>query len=283
MSSNVPSVIAENNLSLAWGRTYREMEKQPEKEALSLNVSFTGFGDGDVEEERNIRAALDACLADKNFQENETVADTIFPQPLWKLAKGDRSKLFSMYLENLSAYVSMSPHKNKRGIYFARLIAWGTDPKTGSRIYSMNKYIEDVDGNQLEFIIQQCKKGARRSKFQAAIFDPARDHTPAAQLGFPCMQQLFFIPDFKNGILTLDVFYAMQELFEKAYGNFLGLARLGLFMAHEIGLELDHVNIHVGIEKIDRKPATGKTLEALKTVIDNALNSVDIEHGKIAN
>lgn len=277
MSSNIPLVIAEDNLSLAWAQTYRKVEKQPEKELLALTVSFTGFGNGKIEEAASIRAALDACLAEKNFQEIETVANTIFPQPLWALAKGEREKLFEMYLENLPAYVSMAARKNNRGLYFARLTGWNIDPKTGCEAFRVNKHLKGVNGNQLEFIIQQCKKGVRRSEFQAAIFDPARDHSTAAQLGFPCMQHITMIPDFKHNTITLNAFYATQQLFDKAYGNFLGLARLGTFMAHEIGLELDRVNIHIGIEKIDKRPESGKTLDELKTAIDNALNSVDTE------
>lgn len=277
MTSYAPSLIDATNLSLAWARTYQEVARRPDKEILALNVSFTGLNFGEPEEDPVIRDALDACLASENMQEVETVADTIFPQPLWNLAKGDRAQFFSEYLENLPAYVSMAPRQNNRGLYFGRLVAWNKDPKTGKQISSVNRHLEAVDGNQLEFIIQQCKPQARRSKFQAGIFDPARDHTPAAQLGFPCLQHLYFIPDFRNGTLLLDAFYATQQLFAKAYGNFLGLARLGIFVGHETGLTLDRVNCFVGVEKIDRKPRYGRPQELLKSAIVHSITRVDTE------
>ena len=168
MSSYAPYMIDDENLSLAWARTYLEVERRPEKEILALNLSFTGLSSGDPEEEPGIRDALDACLASEYMQEVETVADTIFPQPLWILAKGDRAQLYREYIENLPAYVSMAPRQNNRGLYFGRLVAWNRDPRTGQQISSLNRHLDAVDGNQLEFIIQQCKPQAWRSKFQAA-------------------------------------------------------------------------------------------------------------------
>ena len=45
-----------------------------------------------------------------------------------------------------------------------------------------------------------------------------------------------------------------QQLFEKGYGNFLGLARLGAFVASQVGLMLARVTCFVGIEKMESKP-----------------------------
>ena len=44
----------------------------------------------------------------------------------------------------------------------------------------------------------------------------------------------------KDG-LSVVAFYATQTLEEKAYGNYLGLLRLGRFMAQEMGLEFKDV------------------------------------------
>ena len=55
-------------------------------------------------------------------------------------------------------------------------------------------------------------------------FRSRRDHTKSAQLGFPCMQQVSFVPT-REGLVT-NAFYATQQMFDKAYGNYLGLAQL---------------------------------------------------------
>ncbi len=51
--------------------------------------------------------------------------------------------------------------------------------------------------------------------------------------------------------MAVNGFYAMQYLFERAYGNYLGLCRLGNFVAHELGRELVQMNCMIGIGKVD--------------------------------
>jgi len=43
----------------------------------------------------------------------------------------------------------------------------------------------------------------------------------------------------------------MQYLFERAYGNYLGLKRLGEFMAHEMSLRLERVICIAAVGKLD--------------------------------
>ena len=57
--------------------------------------------------------------------------------------------------------------------------------------------------------------------FQACVFDPIRDHTGAAQQPFPCLQHISLVPDERSGTLSLNAFYATQQLFTKACGNWL--------------------------------------------------------------
>jgi len=85
--------------------------------------------------------------------------------------------------------------------------------------------------------------------FQASIFDPGRDHDGIAQLPFPCLQHVSFVP--QGETLTLNAFYATQQLLNKAYGNYLGLCRLGNFMAHEMGLTFSKMNCFIGVAKLD--------------------------------
>ena len=50
----------------------------------------------------------------------------------------------------------------------------------------------------------------------------------------------------------MNAFYATQQLFDKAYGNYLGLARLAGFMAREMGLDMTHLTCFVGVAKLER-------------------------------
>ena len=217
-----PLLIDQPSLSLAWAEAFLAARAVSGHRLTPLTVSFRGFDGPVVTEDPVIRSALDAATADAGMQKVQTVANTIFPQALWRRAKGDRHALYADYRENLPEYVAMARDKNRRGLYFGRLIAYDLDHKTGHRLPHIPPGTIPADGNQLEFIIQRCKKGVRVSALQASMFDPARDHTTAAQLGFPCLQHLTFVPLLSKGTLSLNAFYATQQLFEKGYGNYLG-------------------------------------------------------------
>ena len=274
-----PILIDQPNLSLAWAEAFLAVRSKKEHRLAPLTLSFSGFEDSTVVEDQDIRLALDAVMADAGMQKIQTVANTIFPQALWRRAKGDRQALYSAYRENLPEYVAMEPHKNRRGLYFGRLIAFDLDHKTGDRLPHIPVDSIPENGNQLEFIIQRCKKGVRLSEFQASVFDPARDHTKAAQLGFPCLQHVTFVPCFAAGTLMLNAFYATQQLFEKGYGNYLGLARLGLFVASQVGVSLLRVTCFVGVEKMESKPREGPLLDAVSQACEASLGKSALEVG----
>lgn len=270
---NKPILIDRPNLSLAWAEAFSRINSPPKHRLMPLTLSFEGFTNDDVIENAAIRAALDAALIASGMQKVQTVANTIFPQALWRAAKGDRKTFYAAYLENLPEYVAMEPQKNGRGLYFGRLIAYDINPKDGERLAYIPQGSIPEKANQLEFMIQRCKKGVRASAFQASVFDPARDHLSTPYLGFPCLQHVTFVPDFHDGTVSLNAFYATQQLFEKGYGNYVGLARLGLFFASQTGLELTRVTCFVGIEKVDAdsKPKPGAALDVLVQACTQAL------------
>lgn len=270
---NNPVLITQPNVSLAWANAFLAVRKISGHKLSPLTLSFTGFEGGKITEDPEIRGALDAALVASDMQKIQTVANTIFPQSLWRCAKGKRETLYAEYKENLPEYVAFEPHKNRRGLYFGRLIAFDVDPVTGGRLAHIPENALPESGNQLEFIIKHCKKGVRHSMFQATTFDPTRDATPAAQLGFPCLQHVTFVPNFTENTLSLNAFYATQQLFAKGYGNYIGLARLGLFMAHEIGLSLERVSCFIGVEKMEDKPQNGPVLDALVQACEEALET----------
>ena len=266
-----PLLINQSSLSLAWAEAFLAVRATSGHRLAPLTVSFEGFDGPVIIEDPVIRSALDAVMADTGMQKIQTVANTIFPHALWRRAHGDRQAFYAAYRENLPEYVAMARYKNGRGLYFARLIAYDLDHKTGERLPHIPPDAIPEDGNQLEFIIQRCHKGVRASAFQASMFDPARDHSRAALLGFPCLQHVTFAPSFSEGTLLLNAFYATQQLFEKGYGNYLGLARLGLFVAQQTGLSLARVTCFVGVEKMESRPRQGPLLDAVIRACEAAL------------
>ena len=268
--------IQETNLSKAWARAFLGAQRGGQ-EFCPFLLSLEGFNEQGPQEIDEIRDALDNCLELNDHDGVNTVANTIFPQSLWHQAKGDRTKLYAEYKEYLPDYVAMAPSKNRAGLYFARLIGYGICPKDGTQESHLPSDRLEQGGNQLEFIIQHCKQGARRAMLQAAIYDPMRDQSGAAQQGFPCLQHLTFVPDFTSETLALNAFYASQQLFVKAYGNWLGLIRLGMFVASQVNLRFSTMNCFAGIEKMDMRPKSGPELDRLRLAAKAAVEQENVE------
>jgi len=227
MMNKGPICIEDDNLSVAWKRAFDALMQQGSKEITPLIVSITGFDHGQPRENLRIRDRLDHALRARGRYDCHTVANTLFPASLWNPAH-PRSALFNRYLQ---IWPSINKYRdNRHGTYFQRLIAFG-------------------DCNQLEHVISiYLANNHRRSALQASIFDPLQDHTNQRQRGFPCLQHVSFTPNDQN--LTVTGVYATQHIFEKAYGNYLGLCALGRFMAHEMGLELAKMVCIANVERL---------------------------------
>ena len=213
-----PDTIVENNLSVAWAKAFIKVVETGE--IAPLTVVIRGFENGELAEVQTIRELMDEALGeDQQRLSCHQVANTIFPS-MWN-PQADRQELYQRYLKILPRV--LKDRRNRYGVYFQRLIAFEDAP------------------NQLEHIITTWqRRNHRRTALQAAIFDPRKDHTHQPRRGFPCLQQVAFAPQGKHG-LSVTGFYATQYVFRRAYGNYLGLCRLGRFMAQEMGLNLIQV------------------------------------------
>ena len=252
MSSATPLLIDEQNVSVAWSRLLVHVIDHGGTEVSPLVLSISGFGGKDqIPEVNAVRDALDTLLRGRDEFEVATVANTIFPQSVWRIAGGDRHAFFEEYRETLPRYAALEP-LNRDGTYFSRLIAYDIDARTGERVAHVPAGAVPENGNQLEYIIKlfKEKKVKRDSAFQAAIFDPARDHSIAPYKGFPCMQHLTFLKSVDGSGLVMNSFYATQQIVRKAYGNYLGLCRLGHFVAGQVDLVFERLNVFVGSEKL---------------------------------
>lgn len=246
-------MIEERSLSIAWAKAF--MATMKNAEVSPLVVTVTGFHDGTAAESSAVRNALDSDLRERLGFDTNTVANTIFPSSLWNPER-PRKDLFERYLRILPQIQACRlpgkrSYPNHYGIYFGRLIAYRRQ-----------------DGNQLESIISTYKKGNHRfSGLQASIFDPDVDFTDQRMRGFPCLQQVGFLPLPRKKLAVMG-FYPKQHLYERGYGNYLGLCRLGRFMAQEMNLELARMTCFVGVAVLGKTKA--RTLRQLSQVIERA-------------
>jgi hypothetical protein len=213
--------VSSHSISEVWKQAIILANGSPGREIKTFTARITELEHGDLQEDSDLRTRLDQSLIANGNSCVETVAGTIFPWSLWN-PRVPRARLFERYTR---IFPKLKKHpKNRRGTYFQRMIAYpsmGIDPF-----------------NQLEQVISTYLGGNhRRSALQASIIVPRQDLNDARQLGFPCMHQVAFLPDGDHGTLEVVGFYPMQYLYERAYGNYLGLIRLGQFMAHEMSLQ----------------------------------------------
>lgn len=241
-------VIEETNLSTAWLTAVDRIVNGAGMEITPLVLSLTQF-----DETPQVRAVVDAELKARGMGSVQTVSETIFPDSLYKYCGEDRVELYKEYKNNVPR-IRKIDSSNHNGTYFERLIAF--DGKK-----------EPI--NQLEIIISSLSnsKVKRRSKLQASIFDPNIDHTNGMFQGFPCLQHVTFARS-ENGGLILNSFYAIQYLFRRAYGNWLGLINLGKFVANEVDIEFEKMVCCVGVEHLDmRKSDARKLLENIQQTV----------------
>lgn len=230
-------LIRESNLSVAWARAFLALTRRGVSGISPLFVEVAGMEDGEPVEVDAIRTRLDRELVRHGLYDCHTVANTIFPSNLWERSR-DRHDLYARYGRILPRLLRRPANRN--GLYFERMIAFGGD--------------RPADGNQLEHLIRIWGEGVRRpTAFVANVFDPARDHTRQRRRGFPCLHHVTFTPLDRGG-LAVNASYPIQFLFEKGYGNYLGLYRLGQFVAHEVKLELRQFTCSVATARLGGTP-----------------------------
>ena len=216
--------IEDQNLSVAWGKAFLTVFQESEVAPMTVKINVSDCRE--PKEIPSIRRNLDVRLNNHPAMLScDQVANTIFPISLWN-PNADRRLLYERYRRICPRI--LRHRRNRNGVYFQRFIAYGDGSSTQGGV------------NQLEHIVQTWHRGNhRRSALQAAVFDPLADHSHQRQRGFPCLQQVAFAG--AKGGLSVTGFYATQYIFERAYGNYLGLFRLGQFMAHEMKLRLEQV------------------------------------------
>lgn len=260
--SRPPIVIADINLSHAWGRAFQELMQPGEARLTDLVVSVASVDGGPPLEDYDLRQSIDDYLFRLKGFTTETVASTIFPRSMWNV-DAPREQLYERYKRALPA-LKKADARNANGIYFERLINFGPDEKG-----------EKEKVNQLDHIITTYKPGSRAGNrrptaLQAAIFDPTKDHSHQRRKGFPCLQQVAFTRQGAGG-LAVTGFYGAQYLFERGYGNYLGLYNLGLFMAHELGLRFTQMNCIAATAMAKGNDINKGELTGLLTIVKDAL------------
>ena len=231
---NKPIIVNDDdvNISCAWAKAFLKFIKQSNNNS-SLLVSINNF-----EEDMEVREALDNELSTSDKYPISISAMVVFPYEVWIRRGRPPYKDFREWcLKRFIPRLKARDKNNRRGIYFERMMAY--------QYYDEKNKLCMKD--QLSYIIDWWKKEEfqngrrpRRSGLQVACFDPRQDQIERQYLIFPCLQQLGFTYD-KTG-LAINAFYPTQFIIDRAYGNYLGLCHLGMFMAYQLGTKFIRMN-----------------------------------------
>lgn len=219
-------IIEGSSIAECWLKALIQMVdgRTTEISPFIANIKFTNV---EHEYEAQLKGDLDIFLRSKTLPEIATTANTIFP---FSLSGGDRCvyERFDRVWRSVK-----SDGRNRYGHYFRRLTSYGE--KHGASVNQLKHIIETFNGTEKRQPVH------RRSALIATTFDPLIDHTAQPMRGFPCLQQVCFIPN-TGDTLNLNAIYAMQHLSDRAYGNYLGLQRLGEFVAKQTQLTFTELN-----------------------------------------
>jgi hypothetical protein len=236
-------VIQEENLSIAWGKAFVDLFNRSADSLEPMAISIHGMRGKEPPEDPSLRFTINTVLRTNGLPSISETASTIFPFKEWLLrGKPACDKFRTWYLEKYlpkhQARVSKVGRRWKN-TYFERMINFtGTKERDGKQ--------EFATCNQLGHVVSLflSNSSIRQSALQIGLFDPAKDHTRAPLLGFPCLQQLSFSHN-SLGKMSLNAYYPSQYIFERAYGNYLGLCHLGLFVAEQMHLTFVQLNCFI--------------------------------------
>lgn len=237
MSYKSPLCIESTSLSLAWARAFLHTFDVASRNLKPIVLAVEGVAGQLPSEEPEIRQGVDSALSALNMNSVRVSGITIFPYDMWVRRGRPNCVAFSDFcVDRFLPRMKARDPRNRYGTYFERMMRY-----TGIRNNSLHPV------NQLDFVIGLLKR-ARRTRYSAlqiGCFDPAKDHTGQSVRGFPCLQQVSVALD-DDGKLLLNAYYPTQYIFDRGYGNYLGLCHLGQFLAHEVGTEFTRLTCFVG-------------------------------------
>jgi hypothetical protein len=261
MSVLGPALIEADNLSVAWGRALLHTCDNSNSALSPMLISISNFAPPIPQEAASIRKATDAALSALKLNPVRVSALTIFPYEMWcRRNKPPCAEFTSFCLDRLLPRLKKLDARNRLGTYFERMMGF-VGIRRGE-LYQVNQLLFIID------LLRNRKKWPRESALQMSCFDPAKDHTGQPVRGFPCLQQVSVSHD-NSGNFALSAYYPTQYIFDRAYGNYLGLCHLGAFIAHETRLNFVRLNCYVGRPEIGS--VSRKKIQGVLTVVRQSL------------
>ncbi|MFJ4836353.1 hypothetical protein ACIP79_41650 [Streptomyces sp. NPDC088747] len=239
--------VTERDVTQAWVAACNKLDRKdnPDRTGLHTVVRIAD----PTSDDPVFRAELDRLRTARGLWPLETVASTLFPAALAARSAGpdDLAERYRRMYPVIKRYPG-----NHRGTYFGRLVSYPAASNTG------------VD--QLGTTISRLRAQAAGTKIAAAYeidIAAATDteevsadllvHTAGkdnSYIGFPCLSHISLQLD-RDRRVHAAVLYRSHFMFERAYGNYLGLGRLLAYIAQQAELGCGTLTVVAGHARLD--------------------------------
>lgn len=249
--------ISSDTISTVWLHAVKELYGTPGAKAVHLMLRIAD----PTHEDPEIRAAAQGLIEEWNNENGPrkqkydilSTRNTMFPAT-WAARYQEPEELADYYR---ARYQRLRHHdtSNKFGTYFGRLVAYPRDSKHGHTADQLTELVRklrsEVRGRQ-----------PKSSRYEVNIFSERYDTNP---MSFPCLAHLSF--HVHKGRLHQQAVYRNEYLIGRAYGNYLGLAELQVYIADACDLDVGEFLVTVGHVELDgSRSAVRKMLDRFGVV-----------------
>ena len=235
MSANYHPLPPQASCATAWLAASEYLNDNGPVNSLILHIERpTETSDTD----NAIVTEVDALLREHGAYPISTVANTIFPNSLYR--PGERDRLYDRYRASFKKIKSLAPDW---GRYFDRMIRW---PMTGK-----STRVAPEGPNQLEQLIRNLKshgpEGDKRTFYniyEITLFHPGKDDKVANR---QCLSFIEIKPEVRQDgttVIHMTALYRSHYYATRTLGNLIGLSRLLQFIAIESGCQPGSLTIH---------------------------------------
>lgn len=252
--------IEETTFSVGWLRAVEYLLGVPKGKDVNMMVGFST-----IAEDSGIRKTLDGFLdataaakPGKNVLPIEAVASTLFPECWYVPERAAEPRAHLYWCRERAVKVRpriSSPHECDR--YFDRLVAYPvTDGGT----------INQLEEQVLRLRRELRHAGPKSSAYELGVSEPGdlriqRPGKDRLMRGFPCLSHISLT--LHTNAIHLTALYRNQGFLRKAYGNYVGLARLARFFAREVGVGVGEIVCVASHADVELDVAGKRALELL--------------------
>ena len=259
--------IDADNLTVAWLESMAHLLGTPKGKDVNLVVAFHG-----IDEDPAVRPILDDFLVQASKRRKEavypidSVASTLFPES-WYVPERSAEPREHLYACHALAQRVHKRLSGEEETYFDRLVSYPAPD--GSRVNQLEEQVQRLEG-------QLRTRAPKSSAYEIGVVAPGdlrvqvpgRDHL---YMGFPCLSHISLT--LHGHAIHLSALYRNQGFLRKAYGNYVGLARLARFLATELGVAVGEIACLASHADAEVSVGTRTGLRRLVAACQDALGS----------